>query len=92
MNDLSLMIRAGRRAIGLSQRELADLSGVSRATIFRMERGKSISMKTLEKLKDGLAAKGVEIATEVDEYLGRIRFRVSAREQLMQSGRATDDW
>ena len=90
MNDLSLMIRAGRRAIGLSQRELADLAGVSRATIFRMEQGRSISTKTIEKLRNCLAEIGVEVSTEVDEYLGRIRFRISSKERLSEPGRSGD--
>ncbi len=91
MSDLNLMIRAGRRALGMSQRELADAAGVSRATIFRMEQGKSTSTKTVEKLRLCLATLGVEVATEVDDYLGRIRFRVSARERLAEPGRSSDE-
>ncbi len=91
MSDLSLMIRAGRRAIGLSQRELAEAAGVSRATIFRMEQGKATSTRTIEKLRGSLAAMGVEVSTEVDEYIGRIRFRTSSRERLSKPGRALDN-
>lgn len=91
MSDLNLMIRAGRRALGMSQRELADAAGVSRATIFRMEQGKSTSTKTVEKLRACLAAMGVEVATEVDDYLGRIRFRVAARERLAEPGRPVEE-
>ena len=44
-------IQSRRRAIGLTQEQLAERSGVSRVTINRIERGKlNPSMKTLSRL------------------------------------------
>ena len=63
MNRGEAMARARRKA-GLSQRQLSDLSGLSKTTIARLELGlHNGSITTVELLADAL---GISI----DEYVG----------------------
>lgn len=55
-------IRAGRALLGLSSRELADLSGVSWATIKRFEDVEGVPPTrsgTLERVKEALESEGI---------------------------------
>ena len=62
-------IREARIAKGMSQKELARLSGVSRATIIGLERGETSNTKmdTLRKLAEPLGLTLDEIFFKFDE-------------------------
>jgi transcriptional regulator with XRE-family HTH domain len=63
-------LRTARAAAGLSQSELADLAGVSRPTIDRLERKASdferAAPETLRALEHALLMRGVEMAALED--------------------------
>jgi len=40
MNDIARIIHEHRKAAGLTQKELADLAGIGKATVFDIEKGK----------------------------------------------------
>ncbi len=40
LNDIGKIIQRHRKAAGLSQKELADLAGIGKATVFDIEKGK----------------------------------------------------
>ena len=47
-------LRTQRIALGISQSKLAELSGVSRPTIARLEGGQDISLSNLNRISDAL--------------------------------------
>lgn len=60
---LSITISTRRKTLGISQNDLAEMSGVSLATIKNIERGKgNPSFETVEKI---LAVLGLEIQFKV---------------------------
>lgn len=60
---LSEMMRSRRKTLGISQQDLAEMSGVSLATVKDIERGKgNPSLNTVQKILDIL---GMEIIYEV---------------------------
>lgn len=60
---LSVIISSRRKALGISQNDLAEMSGVSLATIKNIERGAgNPSLETVEKI---LAVLGLEIQFKV---------------------------
>lgn len=61
--NLTTSISARRKTLGISQNDLAEMSGVSLATIKNIERGKgNPSFETVEKI---LAVLGMEILLKV---------------------------
>lgn len=61
--NLATSISARRKTLGISQNDLAEMSGVSLATIKNIERGKgNPSFETVEKI---LAVLGMEILLKV---------------------------
>jgi transcriptional regulator with XRE-family HTH domain len=54
------ILRAARSALNMSQAELAKLSGVGVRTILRVERNERVAIRTLQRLRAALEAKGVE--------------------------------
>lgn len=63
LSDLGGSIRARRRALGLSQAELADLAGCSSRFLRSLEKGKQTIQ--LDKLLDVLDALGLTCSIEV---------------------------
>jgi len=60
-------MRAARALLGIDQRELADLAGLSLPTIQRMEASTAVirgNVDSLMKLVDALAAAGIELIGE----------------------------
>jgi transcriptional regulator with XRE-family HTH domain len=58
-------IRAGRALAGVSQTELADLAGVSRSAVARLELKQAATRSdTVEALERALARLGVELTTD----------------------------
>ena len=49
-----------RSGLGLSVRELAELAGVNKATIVRLEAGTSVRESTLEVVRQALESAGAE--------------------------------
>ncbi|WP_311031508.1 helix-turn-helix domain-containing protein [Mesorhizobium koreense] len=54
------ILRAARSALGMSQAELAELSGVGERTILRVERNERVAIRTLQRLRAALEGQGVE--------------------------------
>lgn len=52
--------RMGRAGLDMSLADLAELSGVRTMTISRFERGLTVQLATVEKLRAALVAHGVE--------------------------------
>lgn len=74
-------IRAGRALLGLSSKELAELSGVSWATIKRFEEAEGIPPSrsgTLDRLETTLEAAGIEFLGDPDISPG-VRLRRDVR-------------
>jgi transcriptional regulator with XRE-family HTH domain len=78
-------LRAARALLGLDQRQLADLSGLSLPTIQRMEGSEEVirgNVESLMKLIGALEGAGVEIINEgaVSQGGGRgVRLKTSSR-------------
>lgn len=58
LNDLPIVVRAARRMYRLSQRELAQRTGISYSTVSRIESGGEFSSVSLLALLTWLAAAG----------------------------------
>jgi len=72
---VGLLTKALRNLFGLSQSELAELSGLSRPTISRLEKlgvDRSIKSDTLEQLLLVFREKGVQIDMNADEIVLRL--------------------
>jgi len=72
---IGLLTKALRNLFGLSQSELAELSGLSRPTISRLEKlggDRSIKSDTLEQLLAVFRDKGVQIDMNADEIVLRL--------------------
>jgi transcriptional regulator with XRE-family HTH domain len=83
MDAPSELLRAARLALDLSQRELADGSGVALKTIARLERNDStITIETRRRLEKWFAKKGVTIIP--DDGIGGPGLRV--RRDLLKQG------
>lgn len=54
LSELGKRCAASRRALGLTQVQLADLAGVSYRPIYQIEDGRSIRLDTLIKICDAL--------------------------------------
>jgi len=57
------LLKAWRKHLGLSQKELAQRAGISQPALSQMERSENLRTKTVEKLADAL---GIEAAQLVD--------------------------
>ncbi len=62
-------VRMARAAVGLSVRELAELAGVNKATIVRLEAGLPARKKTIDSIRKALESKGTRflVGTEAPE-------------------------
>ena len=60
------LLKAARVALGLSQKELASLSGVSLRTVFRVENGEG-PVGAIHKVQTALEAVGVKFLAERQE-------------------------
>lgn len=66
--EIAAAISSARNELGLTQKELAKLSGVSQANISKFETGSSCPhISTLKKLADGLGKKLVIAFTDGEE-------------------------
>lgn len=54
------ILRAARSALGMSQADLAKLSGVAVRTIMRVERDERVAVRTLQRLQVALESRGLE--------------------------------
>lgn len=77
-SELARWVRDNRRSRGLTQPQLAEAVGVSHKTIFRAERGESLSAYTLDQLtryfggplpKEKACTAGHFVLTIYSEYL-----------------------
>jgi len=55
------ILRGARYALGISQSELAELSGLGKRTIPRIERDERITVRKLQRVQAALEAKGAEL-------------------------------
>ncbi|OUI98843.1 DNA-binding protein [Acetobacter sp. DsW_54] len=68
-----------RAAIGWGVRDLAKEAGVSPDTIARLERGEELKATTIEAIRSGLEAAGVEF---ISEHGGGVGVRLIQRKKL----------
>lgn len=74
-DDVGVIIHVLRVIRGLSQGDLAQLSGVRNSSISNYERGKSVpKLETLEKLAQGLELP-ISAMEEAQEFIRRMRLR-----------------
>lgn len=60
ISDITRLLRAARVLLGLSQEELAELSGVSRQIIARMERGEgNVLAESIRQIRSTLEDQGI---------------------------------
>lgn len=60
MSEIVRLLRAGRVLVGLSQEELADLAGISRQIVARIERGEdNVLLDSVKRVRSALEASGV---------------------------------
>ncbi|WP_313899309.1 helix-turn-helix transcriptional regulator [Methylobacterium sp. E-065] len=69
-----VQLRMARVALGLTTRQAADVTGVSRNTISRIEAGEVLKPSTIQKVRAALEAAGLEFIPENGGGAG-IRFR-----------------
>jgi len=60
------ILRAARAALDMSQSRLAELSGVGKRTILRIERNERVAVRTLQRVQAALEAQGVEFTSSGD--------------------------
>jgi len=60
------ILRAARAALDISQSMLAELSGVGKRTILRIERNERVAVRTLQRVQAALEARGVEFIPSGD--------------------------
>jgi DNA-binding XRE family transcriptional regulator len=71
---LAAVLKEAREKAGLSQKKLAELSGVGRTGIVTMEAGQRIpSMLICKMLADGMKVSLADIAAEVERRLARLK-------------------
>lgn len=73
-NRIFLNVKPYRKDAGLTQQELADLAGVSRATINKMENGDKASLSTINKIAKALDLKAVLVLAKPSDLELRIDF------------------
>ncbi|WP_366940969.1 helix-turn-helix transcriptional regulator [Mesorhizobium sp.] len=78
------ILRAARSALGISQAELAKLSGVGERTILRVEQNERVAVRTLHRIQAALEDRGLEfIASEPGHGPGlRIPLALIKRDDL----------
>jgi transcriptional regulator with XRE-family HTH domain len=54
------ILRGARYALGISQSELAELSGVGKRTVLRVERDERVTVRTLQRIQAALETRGAE--------------------------------
>ncbi|WP_331376047.1 helix-turn-helix transcriptional regulator [Sinorhizobium chiapasense] len=60
ISEIMRVLRAGRALAGLSQEELAELSGVSRQIVVRIEKGENnVLVDAIDKVRRALEERGV---------------------------------
>jgi transcriptional regulator with XRE-family HTH domain len=90
--DAARILRYARRRAGLSQRELAERTGIAQPAIARIERGSSSPrVDTLDRLLRGagLSLEGApRLGTGVDRTLIRATRATSPEERILAAGRS----
>ena len=91
LNSLGERMRFRRRELGLTQDELALLSGTNQAVIQKIENGKSLHPRKLDVIADALKItpawllygdeKNTQLTPEAKK-VGKLWMRLSAREQM----------
>lgn len=62
------ILRAARAALGLSQEDIAERSGLGKRTILRIERDERVSVRTLQLVQQALEKEGVEFVASGDGH------------------------
>ncbi|UMY54871.1 MULTISPECIES: helix-turn-helix domain-containing protein [Paenibacillus] len=76
-NSVGERIRAIRKAKGLTQQQLAELSGLDDAYIGSVERGeRNFSIDTLEKILIGLNVSAYSLFYNSDNYIDSIQMKI----------------
>jgi transcriptional regulator with XRE-family HTH domain len=69
ISEIMHVLRAGRALAGLSQEELAELSGVSRQIVVRIEKGEgNVLVEAVNKVRTALEEKGVAFIDATREH------------------------
>jgi transcriptional regulator with XRE-family HTH domain len=67
--EIMRILRAGRALAGLSQEEMAELSGVSRQIVVRIEKGENnVLVEAIEKVRAALEAQGIVFTPATQEH------------------------
>lgn len=61
---LPVQCKMARAALGLTVRQLGDVSGLSHDTIVRFEAGQELKLKTVEAIRAALESAGIELIEE----------------------------
>src|SRR6195952_2811246 len=90
LNDIGQQLRAYRMESGLRADEIAARLGVSRAALYRYEKGEVIKLDTVQRLAEllkisplALLGVGVEYYTRLTGYLERIRQIEETADQIL---------
>lgn len=69
ISEIMRVLRAARALAGLSQEELAELSGVSRQIVVRIEKGENnVLVEAIEKVRRALEHQGVAFTDATPEH------------------------
>lgn len=69
MSEIMRVLRAARALVGLSQAELAELSGVSRQIVVRIENGENnVLVDAVEKVRRALEEKGATFTDATPQH------------------------
>ncbi|MES4991022.1 helix-turn-helix domain-containing protein [Agrobacterium radiobacter] len=69
ISEIMRALRGGRALLGLSQEELAELAGVSRQIVVRIEKGESnVLVEAVEKVRAALESSGVSFIDASREH------------------------
>ncbi len=72
ISEIMRALRGGRALLGLSQEELAELAGVSRQIVVRIEKGESnVLVEAVEKVRAALESSASRSSTPAGAWSGR---------------------
>lgn len=95
MVEMGKTIRRARRAMGWTQRELAQRAGMGQSHVLRVEQGSDVRLSTLQRLADALGAEWVMLprqASNMAQHMGDLAWRRMGRPEMVdEDGEAPEE-
>jgi transcriptional regulator with XRE-family HTH domain len=86
MTEIGNTIRRARRAMGWTQRELAQRAGMGQSHVLRVEQGGDVRLSTVQRLAEALGAEFVMLPRQTSnmaQHMGDLAWRRMGRPEMM---------